>query len=57
MSQHSVAQHSTLSVAAMSTIQQMADESPEVAEAATAVGEAHHDEVVHSKRAYVKGLL
>ncbi|CAK7243465.1 MAG: hypothetical protein STHCBS139747_004990 [Sporothrix thermara] len=41
----------------MSTIQQMADESPEVAEAATAVGEAHHDEVVHSKRAYVKGLF
>ncbi|CAK7203138.1 hypothetical protein SEUCBS139899_005867 [Sporothrix eucalyptigena] len=41
----------------MSSIQQMADESPEVAEAATAVGDHAHDDERHSKRAFVKGLF
>ncbi|CAK7266372.1 hypothetical protein SEPCBS57363_002054 [Sporothrix epigloea] len=41
----------------MYTVQQMAEESPEVAEAATAVGNAQHEGGVHSKRAFVKGLF
>lgn len=38
------------------TVAQMAEESPEVAEAATAVGQDEHDET-HSKRERLKGLL